>query len=157
MASVVLISCLASPASAMSYDSNYPTTNTDGNGYAHLKDPVTGISVTLSNSDKDMSFGFMAQKMQGPSNGEKGASLKSPDYYGIAVLGVSDGTVRICVPHQASDQAATMRYWAFGNWYGFAKTRTGDGVVCGTAPLDSFVGRSFAYTYTDIAIGDLSS
>ena len=100
MAVFSVCSCpiLAGSALAFNYNSDYPVTDTDNSGFATLKDHSTGINATLSGSDRNVSFGMMAKRLTSPSNGEKDPPIANPEFFGITLLGISGGSIRICVP-----------------------------------------------------------
>jgi hypothetical protein len=113
---------LANSAFAINYAANYPITETNSTGNAFLIDPTTGISVTLSHADSNASFGILAQRLTGPSNGERTANMVSQEYYGMTLLGITSGNAKICVPYVNSNSNVMMQYSIGGNWPSFSNS-----------------------------------
>ena len=150
---VMICPNLANSALAFNYDTNYPVTNTNSAGYAFLKDPSTGISVALSNADNNVSFGIMVQKLTESNNEEKTANLTNPEFFGIALLGISDGNARMCIPDGNSDLHAVMQYLVDDSWYNFSNISVDNNIVCGNVSVSLFMGDNFTSSYTEVVIG----
>lgn len=150
---IVTSPSIANSAFAINYGANYPVTNTNSTGYAFLKDPSTGISVTLSNADSSVSFGIISQKLAGPSNGERTLNLVNPEYYGVALLGVTTGNARICIPYVNSNPNATMQYSIDDNWSKFSDISIGNNTICGNVSVIPFTSFAWTNSYTDTSVG----
>ncbi len=150
---IVASPSIANSAFAINYNSNYPVTETNSTGYAFLKDPSTGISVTLSNADSSASFGIIDQKLTSPSNGERTVNLINPEYYGVALLGVTTGNANICTPYVNSNPNVTMQYWFDNNWSKFSNISVGNNMVCGSVSVIPFTSFVWTNAYTDVSVG----
>jgi hypothetical protein len=144
---------LANSAFAINYASNYPITETSSTGYASLIDPSTGISVTLSHANSNASFGILAKRLTGPTNGERTANMVSPEYYGMTLLGITSGNAKICVPYVNSNSNAMMQYSVGGNWSTFSDISTGNNMICGQVSVIPFTSNIWTNSYTDISVG----
>ena len=136
------------------YDATYPVTQTDSSGNASLRDTTTGVSMNLSNSDRNVSFGFIDNKITSLTNGEKEPNLNNTRYYGIALLGISSGNARICIPDSSSGPNTAIQYWNANTWSTLSNISSDDSQVCGSVSVYPFIGDDFTYTFTDVAIGD---
>ncbi|MDE1829718.1 MAG: hypothetical protein KGI25_05300, partial [Thaumarchaeota archaeon] len=123
-------------------------------GYAYLKDPSTGVSVTISNSDSNVSFGIITEKLEGPSDGEKDGILANSQYFGVALLGISGGNAKICVPDNCLYPSMVMLYstgYGWSNLSGISFIKNG---VCGNVSAAAFMDSYFVDSFTDVVIGE---
>ncbi|MDE1862328.1 MAG: hypothetical protein KGI33_05380 [Thaumarchaeota archaeon] len=142
-------------AHAFSFATSYPVTVTDNAGHAHLRDPKTGITVALSNSNTNVSFGIISSRLETPGSAVDAAPLSGPEYFGLALLGISSGNARICVPSDHQSPRTEMLYWDSPAWSWLSAVTKTDGKICGSVPVGAFVGSNFVSSYTDIAVGQM--
>jgi len=130
-----------------------PTTSEDvgtttlEQGGATDQSSVTGIGVTISGSSApdgtNVTVTTSDLSSRGP--GVEVSGLGSPQYYDVSIVGIADGTARVCITTTQDPSGLTMQYWDGTTWVTAANISVSDStVICGDMPVSALLGTNIA-------------
>ena len=109
---------------------------------------TTGVGVTISGSSAPpgTSVTITTEDLSSPSNHVGVSGLMGTQYYDVEILGITDGSARVCITSSSAPQL--LQYWNGASWVSAAGVSVSGDIICGDIPVSALTG-------TNIVIGDL--
>jgi len=103
----------------------------------------TGVTMTGSTAPDGTSVTVISQLLgstQPPGTGS--VSLAPGVYFDVQVLGITDGTARVCINNAAVTSGTQMQYWDGTQWVGAASQTIMGAIICGEIPVSALQGTA---------------